>query len=153
MPGVHKGVLAQVDYSTDYVFPDGDAAATYVEIPVAKVIQAGFDPPNEEAVTQPNVNGADLQAGVRNAFVLPVVQDDIDAFIAALKTASSAHTPVWFRFEMLNQNPRIVGGRSGCQVTIGESQAAQFGDFAATLIGGTTTGADSGDTFEEVTGS
>lgn len=153
MPNKFKGVIESVHYSTDYVYPDGDAAATKVEIPVAQIIQDGADMPAEEAATGLNLNGQNLQAGVSNTFVLPVILDDDDTFMAALKTASSNHTPVWFKFKMLGQSARWVGGRLGCQVTVAEGQAAQFGSFVVTLLGGMTTGADADDTFEIVAGS
>lgn len=148
-----KGIIETFEYSTDYVFPNGDAGATKVAIPVDQILQDQADMPMEEPVTQLNLNGQNLQAGVTNAFVMPVILDDDDTFMAALKTASSNHTPVWFKFRQFGQQARWVGGRLGCQVTIGEGQAAQFGDFVVTLLGAMTTGADVDDTFELVAGS
>jgi len=149
----HKGGLDLVQYSTDYVFPSGDAAATYVTIPVDQILQDAFDPPGEEPVLVLNLNGQNLQAGENSAFVLPVIVDDDDTWQDALKTASSNHTAVWFKFRQFGQQARVVGGRLGCQVNIGEMNAAQFGDFLVRLIGGTVTGADVDDTFELVAGS
>ena len=48
---------------------------------------------------------------------------------------------------------RVIGGRLGCQVTVAEMNAAQFGDFVVRLIGGHAVGADVDDTFELVAGS
>ena len=148
-----KGIIDLLQYSTDYVFPSGDGAATYVTIPIAQVLQDQADMPGEEAVTQLNLNGQPLQAGVQNEFVWPVIIDDDDTFMAALKSASSNHTPVWFKVRQFGQQARVIGGRLGCQVRVGEIQAAQFGDFVVTLISAMTTGADVDDTFELVAGS
>jgi len=148
-----KGIVDLLQYSTDYVFPSGDGAATYVTIPVSQVMQDQVDLPGEEAVTQLNLNGQPLQSGVQNPFVFPVIIDDDDTWQDALKTASSNHTPVWFKVRQFGQQARVIGGRFGCQVTVGEMNAAQFGDFVTRLIGGMTTGADVDDTFELVAGS
>ena len=148
-----KGIVDLLEYSTDYVFPSGDGAATYVTIPVSQVLQDQADMPMEEPATQLNLNGQNLQSGVSNTFVWPVIIDDDDTWSAALKTASSNHTPVWFKVRQFGQQARVIGGRLGCQVTVGEGNAAQFGDFVVVLIGGMAVGADVDDTFELVAGS
>lgn len=148
-----KGIIDLLQYSTDYVFPSGDAAATYVEIPIDQVLQENADPPGEEAVTQPNWNGQNLQSGVTNTFTFPVIVDDDDTWAAALKTASSNHTPVWFKVRQFGQQARVIGGRLGCQITVAEMNAAQFGNFVVIMISGQAVGADADDTFELVTGS
>lgn len=148
-----KGIVDLLQYSSDYVFPSGDGAATYVPIPVSQVLQDQVDMPGEEPQTQVNLNGQNLQSGVQNQFVFPVIIDDDDTWQDALKTASSNHTPIWFKVRQFGQQARVIGGRLGCQVTVGEMNAAQFGDFVTRLIGGMTTGADVDDTFELVAGS
>lgn len=148
-----KGIIDLLQYSTDYVFPSGDGAAIYITIPISQVMQDQVDLPGEQAVTQLNLNGQPLQSGVENPFVFPVIIDDDDTWQDALKAASSNHTPVWFKVRQFGQQARVIGGRLGCQVTVAEMNAAQFGDFVVRLIGGHAVGADVDDTFELVAGS
>lgn len=148
-----KGIVQQVDYSLDYVYPDGNAAATWVNIPVSPVLQENAVMPGEEPVGQQNLNGQNLQSGVNNTSTWPVILDDDDTFMAALKTASSNHDPVWLRVQMLNQTARVIGGLLGCQVMVGEQQAATFGNFVLVPVTFHAVGADADDTFELVAAS
>lgn len=148
MPGVVKNVLTTVEYTLD----DPDGAPTYVELPVVKILNEG-DRPNAEAQTAETINGLQGQAAelLQGGYVVAV--DDDDTFWSDLEDAANNWDPVWFRETPQGQDPRRIGGASGCLITVTRQRNA-FGNVETKTIGFTASGANADDTFDvETSGS
>lgn len=140
-----KGVLEKVEYSEDY--GTAGAGATWVEIPNERVMSNNATIPSEVPNVATLLDGREATASFSNAFAIPVALKDGDTFLDALKTAADNLTQVWFRIKPLGRNARIVGGQLGCIVRVQESVMPEFEQLESAIIFGSTSGADSEDTF------
>jgi len=150
---VRKGVLTALAYSTDY---DGNpanvGAATWTTIPVLKILSDQAQLFREEAVTAENVAGLNLGAAVRGSAVYPVIIDDADTFLAAIRTAASNLTPIWFRETIQGQDPVVCGGAVGGIVNVADAPSGSFGSFGVSVVNFSATGANAGDTYDVIAG-
>lgn len=126
MPGIISGTITKVEYSIDY--GDDPATATWVEIPITRIVDAS-NRPDMEAVTEGLMNGQQAQTAEQaDPNYIVGVRDD-DTFHTSWSDAARNGDPVWVREQDANQNtPRIIGGPQGCSATFTRAKRG-FGQF------------------------
>jgi hypothetical protein len=146
MASVVRGVVDEVEWSTDYTGDPG--AATWTEIPVAQIMGDGFQNFAEEAQLVQTINGLDASAAKKGVGVFPIAPKDDDTFLTGLELAEAELTPTWFRVTFKGQtNKRIIGGDTGCLVYVNRNPGPEFAGLVSALVGFSATGAEPGDTF------
>ena len=144
----YLGHYAYIGYSTDYVdtgtTQDDADSATWVEVPLERIVAGRSDLGAAERLTQDNINGMPLTAGGRAPLGWAFEQHDDDpdqAWYTGLIAAENANTPTWWRIQHTGSvKEKIIGGATGTSVGVASDVMVAFGDLPVHVVTATTTG-------------
>lgn len=150
---VRRSILEKVEVTPDKVTDaTTDTAATYVEVPIDKLLNRQHAGWTEEPLTDNGVNNEEGTSGVMGSAALMVAYDPADTFLDTFKTADQNRTRVWVKYTYSGSTPFVAGGETGCQVKMATSAAgSQPNELASTMIGLQKAAGLSGDSFVELT--
>lgn len=148
---VRRGVLTALAVTTDSVTDDTtDGTATYVTVPITKVLSREFQPWSEEGLTDAGVNDTPGTSAVKGSAQFIVALDKADTFLSTFLTADQNRTAVWVKFTYGSES-FVAGGSTGCTVVAAKMPGAIFGNLGGTMIQISASNALAGDTYFEVT--
>ena len=149
---VRRGVLETVRITADAVTDQTTyAAATFVAIPLQKLLNRSHAGWKEEAVTDAGVNDTPGGAAVKGAGVLMIALDTADTFLATAETADANRTGLWVEYVYSGSSPFVAGGANGCTVNMANMPGAQFGALASKMLSLSASGGLPGSTYAELT--
>lgn len=138
-----KDILKKLEYSTANPTP---GPATWVEIPITKILAQNATLFAETAALADLIAGAKIGAAVDGNAKYPVILDPGASYLDALETALNAGEPVWVRETLHGGHTFVIGGETGLSGSVSLGRGGR-GGFVMKLVDVYATGAETGDTY------